>query len=170
VVEAVSAAVSQPAARPAPRQAARVGTLRRIKRALRPEKPFACQKPWTDLHNFSVDGRVDVCCIATGPSQTRYQLGNLNTDSFQDVWNGPAAREFRRTVNSDKPLPPCERCPMLRSFQGLWFDPIHTRYYVERRTIDYIDGKDVDSPNASPIARMLARAMGKFAMSFFRVY
>ncbi|MGY4329393.1 radical SAM protein with 4Fe4S-binding SPASM domain [Bradyrhizobium sp. LB7.2] len=85
-----------------------------------------CHKPWTDMHNFSVDGRVDVCCIATGPSQEYYQLGNLMNQSFQEVWNGERAREFRRTVNSDQPLPPCERCPMSHAYQGPWFDPVHT--------------------------------------------
>ncbi len=93
-----------------------------------------CHKPWTDLHSFSVDGRMDVCCIATGESQKRYQLGNLLTEKFQDVWNGPQAREFRRTVNSGKPLPPCARCPMSHAYQGLWFDPLRTldvfRHYL----------------------------------------
>ena len=93
--------------------------VRRGWRALRPARPLICQKPWTDLANFTVDGRLDVCCIATGASQTRYQLGNLNRDTFQQIWNGPSAREFRRTVNTPRPLPPCMRCPMQRSFQGL---------------------------------------------------
>jgi radical SAM protein with 4Fe4S-binding SPASM domain len=82
-----------------------------------------CQKPWTDLHNFTVDGRMDVCCIATGASQQRYALGNLFTQDFQQVWNGESAREFRRTVNSDKPLPPCQRCPMAYAYQGPLFSP-----------------------------------------------
>jgi len=162
---------AESAAKPVPRLAPpRIAGWRRLRRALRPTAPLACQKPWTDLNNFSVDGRVDVCCIATGPSQTRYQLGNLNTNSFQEVWNGQAAREFRRTVNTDTPLPPCARCPMLRSFQGLWFDPTYTRDYVERRTIEYIHGKEVDSAKASLVARALARAMGKFATSLFQGY
>lgn len=82
-----------------------------------------CHKPWTDLHNFTVDGRMDVCCIATGPSQERYAWGNLKTQNFQEVWNGATAKEFRRTVNSSRPLPPCARCPMTHAYQGMWFDP-----------------------------------------------
>jgi hypothetical protein len=65
------------------------------------QRKYFCHKPWTDLHNFTVDGRMDVCCIATGPSQERYALGNLNTQDFQQVWNGPAAKMFRSTVNAD---------------------------------------------------------------------
>lgn len=86
-----------------------------------------CHKPWTDLANFTVDGRVDVCCIATGASQSRYALGNLSRQSFQDVWNGPRAREFRRTVNNaETALPPCRRCPMAKSYAGPFLSPSAT--------------------------------------------
>lgn len=71
-----------------------------------------CAKPWTDLNNFTVDGRMDVCCIATGSSQEAYALGNIFHDDFQSIWNGERMREFRRTVNGTNKLPPCARCPM----------------------------------------------------------
>jgi radical SAM protein with 4Fe4S-binding SPASM domain len=94
----------------------------RLHRFLMGPTRYYCQKPWTDLNNFTVDGRMDVCCIATGPSQERYQLGNLFNQTFQEVWNGPTAREFRRTVNyRDKALPPCVRCPMAYAYQGRYF-------------------------------------------------
>jgi radical SAM protein with 4Fe4S-binding SPASM domain len=96
---------------------------------------YYCQKPWTDLHNFTVDGRMDVCCIATGASQERYQLGNLTKHTFQEIWNGPVMREFRRTVNGPNKLPPCARCPMSYAYQGLWFDPQHTRKAINRRIV-----------------------------------
>jgi MoaA/NifB/PqqE/SkfB family radical SAM enzyme len=95
----------------------------RMRKIVHGDVKYYCQKPWTDLHNFTVDGRMDVCCIATGESQKRYALGNLLTQSFQDVWNGPVAREFRRTVNSATPLPPCRRCPMAFAYQGPLFNP-----------------------------------------------
>lgn len=90
------------------------------------KRKYFCHKPWTDLHNFTVDGRMDVCCIATGPSQERYALGNLRTQNFQDVWNGATAKLFRHTVNSDKVLPPCARCPMGYQYHGMWFNRDHT--------------------------------------------
>jgi MoaA/NifB/PqqE/SkfB family radical SAM enzyme len=93
---------------------------------------FLCQKPWTDLANFSVDGRMDVCCIATGPSQEKFALGNLLFQSFQEVWNGRMAREFRRTVNSKQPLTPCARCPMTHAYQSPLFDPALTLFLVYR--------------------------------------
>lgn len=90
------------------------------------KRKYFCHKPWSDLHNFTVDGRMDVCCIATGPSQERYSLGNLRSQNFQDVWNGATAKLFRRTVNSDKVLPPCARCPMGYQYHGMWFNREHT--------------------------------------------
>ncbi|HZU35262.1 MAG TPA: SPASM domain-containing protein, partial [Gemmataceae bacterium] len=94
---------------------------------------YYCQKPWTDLNNFTVDGRMDVCCIATGASQEKYALGNILTQRFQDIWNGPMMREFRRTVNGTKPLPPCQRCPMAFSYQGPLFSPTETRALLHGR-------------------------------------
>ena len=77
-----------------------------------------CQKPWTDLNNFTVDGRMDVCCITTGESQKRYALGNIFDDDFQKIWNGEQMKEFRRTVNGKNKLPPCERCPMANNYRS----------------------------------------------------
>jgi radical SAM protein with 4Fe4S-binding SPASM domain len=83
---------------------------------------FYCQKPWTDVNNFTVDGRMDVCCITTGSSQDHYSLGNILDQDFQEIWNGAQMKQFRKTVNSNEPLPPCQRCPMAYSYQGPFFD------------------------------------------------
>ncbi|GAC1032816.1 hypothetical protein thsps21_36450 [Pseudomonas sp. No.21] len=101
-----AAVVAKPKTEPAPKQKVR----------------YYCQKPWTDINNFTVDGRMDVCCITTGPSQEHYALGNIFEQDFQQIWNGERMREFRRTVNSDTPLPPCQRCPMAYGYQGPFFD------------------------------------------------
>lgn len=91
-----------------------------------------CQKPWTDLSNFTVDGRMDVCCIATGESQKEYALGYLSQNRFQDIWNGPMAQKFRRTVNrQEHRLPPCSRCPMAYQQQGLLFSLGFTKEYLK---------------------------------------
>jgi len=77
-----------------------------------------CQKPWKDLHNYTVDGRMDVCCIATGASQEGHALGNMFKDDFQKVWNGASARRFRRTVNTDEKLFVCARCTMANNYKS----------------------------------------------------
>ena len=96
---------------------------------------YYCQKPWTDMNNFTVDGRMDVCCIATGASQEGYQLGNLNRQGFQEIWNGPMAQKFRRSVNSANKLPPCARCPMSYAYQGILFHPESTYREVNGRVV-----------------------------------
>jgi MoaA/NifB/PqqE/SkfB family radical SAM enzyme len=123
-----------PPAEPPAKGEARLNRWRQtLAKALHGRREVYCHKPWTDLHNFTVDGRMDVCCIATGPSQERYAWGNLKVQTFQEVWNGATAREFRRTVNSAKPLPPCARCPMSHAYQGMWFDPEATMHGLQRR-------------------------------------
>jgi MoaA/NifB/PqqE/SkfB family radical SAM enzyme len=94
-----------------------------------------CQKPWTDIANFSVDGRMDVCCIATGASQERFALGNMFEHDFQTIWNGSVMREFRRTVNGSAPLPPCQRCPMAHAYQGPFFHPDYTLEWLRNVVI-----------------------------------
>jgi wyosine [tRNA(Phe)-imidazoG37] synthetase (radical SAM superfamily) len=101
---------------------------------------YYCQKPWTDISSFTVDGRTDVCCIATGSSQKHFALGNFLTDGFQSMWNGDRMREFRRTVNSGKPLPPCQRCPLHFAYQGPLFSPSGIRDLLRSRIF----------PNAQP--------------------
>ncbi len=96
---------------------------------------YYCQKPWTDLNNFTVDGRMDVCCIATGPTQERYTLGSIYDDNFQEIWNGEQMREFRRTVNSNQKLPPCQRCPMAYAYQGPFFSP-RVNHPFKRRSVE----------------------------------
>jgi radical SAM protein with 4Fe4S-binding SPASM domain len=125
----LGAAVAEVAGPPGAAEGRSSGLGRRLREFLMGPPRMYCHKPWTDLHNFTVDGRMDVCCIATGPSQKRYELGNLTTQRFQEVWNGPVAREFRRTVNDPvKALPPCQRCPMARAYQGPYFDPEGTAW------------------------------------------
>jgi len=89
--------------------------LRLLDATLGPPKIY-CQKPWKDLHSYTVDGRMDVCCIATGPSQEAYALGNMFDQDFQEIWNGEAARRFRRTVNTDDKLLVCSRCTMANNY------------------------------------------------------
>ena len=120
-----------------------------------PEKVrFYCQKPWTDINNFTVDGRMDVCCITTGPSQEHYALGNIFEQDFQSIWNGEKMREFRRTVNSDTPLPPCQRCPMAYGYQGPFFD----RTLADASIVQYVSNNQ--QSDRHPVRRLAARMVG----------
>jgi radical SAM protein with 4Fe4S-binding SPASM domain len=71
------------------------------KKALEP-----CYLPWTSA-NILENGDVLPCCVG-GP----LIMGNLKKSSFDDIWNGPAYRRLRRTVNSKRPNPTCATCAL----------------------------------------------------------
>jgi MoaA/NifB/PqqE/SkfB family radical SAM enzyme len=76
----------------------------------RPEKERAdiikaCQMPWTGLMAES-DGRVRVCCY-TSPT-----VGNLNTQTLEEIWNGPPVQSLRRSFLAGRPPSGCRNCPI----------------------------------------------------------
>lgn len=73
----------------------------------RPVKRFACKAVWlTGL--VMPDGEIIPCLD--------YSYGNLNDRSFEAIWNGNRAREFRRRVRRAGIFPACVRCCMLYAF------------------------------------------------------
>ena len=56
------------------------------------KKPF-CTKPFT-MVEIREDGNIYPCCVGW----TEYPFGNFNTDSFDQIWNGERAKEFRRAI------------------------------------------------------------------------
>ncbi len=124
-----AAPLNLPAPGNGPAPSRRTGVFARLRRAW--TRAVYCQKPWTDMHNFTTDGRMDVCCIATGPSQSEFALGNLGTQHFQQIWNGPVMQRFRGSVNTADKLSPCQRCPMAYAYQGLFFSPALTREEIQ---------------------------------------
>ena len=40
-------------------------------------------------------------------------FGNINEQSFVDIWNGPKAREWRRDLRTHRRFPACTRCDMV---------------------------------------------------------
>jgi len=62
-----------------------------------------CTDPWQVAY-VRWDGEVRPCCYA------KASMGNLGDQSFWEIWNGPAYRELRRTVNSSQPPDFCLVC------------------------------------------------------------
>lgn len=69
----------------------------------RPIQLEACFLPWTSI-SINEWGVVHPCCGGD------LFMGNLNKESFEDVWNGPRYRRLRKTVNSDTPPTVCAAC------------------------------------------------------------
>lgn len=75
-------------------------------------KATKCIAPWTHLMIYP-NGEAMVC-----NDNPDYILGNINQDSFQDIWNGEKAKNFRKFIKKHS-LPICSRCC------GLYYHPFY---------------------------------------------
>ena len=63
-----------------------------------------CTDPW----NFTfvqADGGIRPCCWIDDI------MGNINTQSFDAIWNSVRYNDLRRAVASPNPPPACHACP-----------------------------------------------------------
>jgi radical SAM protein with 4Fe4S-binding SPASM domain len=65
--------------------------------------PAFCMAPWMHLH-VQAEGFVTPCC------ESRLQLGNINRQSFDEIWNGPAISAVRAQMLCGERLKSCQKC------------------------------------------------------------
>jgi MoaA/NifB/PqqE/SkfB family radical SAM enzyme len=70
-----------------------------------------CRRPWSLMY-FTANGRALPCCIApfSQHGYGNYTLGDAERQSLGEIWNGPAYRDFRKALLSDKPPDSCANC------------------------------------------------------------
>jgi MoaA/NifB/PqqE/SkfB family radical SAM enzyme len=70
-----------------------------------------CRRPWSLMY-FTANGRALPCCIApfSQHGYDNYTLGHAGHQSLREIWNGPAYRDFRAALLSDKPPESCANC------------------------------------------------------------
>jgi MoaA/NifB/PqqE/SkfB family radical SAM enzyme len=70
-----------------------------------------CRRPWSLMY-FTANGRALPCCIApfSQHGYHNYTLGHAGGQTLQEIWNGPAYREFRAALLSDQPPKACANC------------------------------------------------------------
>ena len=76
------------------------------------ERPWTgCRRPWSLMY-FTAHGRALPCCIApfSARGYDTYTLGNANTQTLEELWNGAAYQQFRAKLVSDRPPEPCRNC------------------------------------------------------------
>src|ERR1700678_3226303 len=63
-----------------------------------------CRRPWTVMY-FTANGRALPCCIAPFSQRgyENYTLGDATQQTLRDIWAGPAYRDFRKALMSNKP-------------------------------------------------------------------
>jgi len=64
-----------------------------------------CMLPWMHLHAFP-DGRAYPCCF----SQDKYPVGDLNSQSLREVWNGERMKELRTRMLKHEKSKECVKC------------------------------------------------------------
>jgi MoaA/NifB/PqqE/SkfB family radical SAM enzyme len=91
------------------------GLLARLHRYFYPTYPdfirSMCRLPWTDSY-FASNGLVHPCCIMGGP------IEDLQTMSWNEIWNGAQYRNLRRTIHSWNPTKVCRLCPFPMGING----------------------------------------------------
>jgi MoaA/NifB/PqqE/SkfB family radical SAM enzyme len=70
-----------------------------------------CRRPWSLMY-FTANGRALPCCIApfSARGYENYTLGDANTQTIAEMWNGAPYQQFRQSLLSDAPPKPCQNC------------------------------------------------------------
>jgi hypothetical protein len=66
-----------------------------------------CSWPWTGAY-ISFQGYAMPCCMASTPEVVN--LGLINGENLEDVWNGEAYNQFRADLAANKPPEICRFC------------------------------------------------------------
>jgi radical SAM protein with 4Fe4S-binding SPASM domain len=69
------------------------------------ESDTFCMLPWIHLHAYP-DGRAYPCCFGLD----KYPVGNLNTESMEEVFNGEKMKKMRSNMLNNKPCKECGKC------------------------------------------------------------
>ena len=69
-----------------------------------------CDVPWLGTSIVQSDGSVNFCCFSSTT------VGNVNEQSFQEIWNGSAMHEIRESLSQGHLPAACRStsCPMFR--------------------------------------------------------
>jgi radical SAM protein with 4Fe4S-binding SPASM domain len=70
-----------------------------------PRRLPVCTQPWSHTY-IKYDGLVHACCFSEN-----LVMGDLNRESFGEIWNGRRYRQLRGRVN-DSPPADCLKCEM----------------------------------------------------------
>ena len=73
-----------------------------------------CMLPWTHMHLWPA-GATYPCCMA----DPDLPIGNTQTQSLQEIWNGDSMKQLRLNMISGKKSAECRRCYELEE-TGMW--------------------------------------------------
>ena len=76
------------------------------------KEPVVCSDPFSRL-SVNFDGSVSICCVDWSHGTV---VGNLNNESFEEVWNGKKLREYRilHLKGQRSKIGPCSNCDYIK--------------------------------------------------------
>jgi len=96
---------------------------------------FYCAAPWRGLH-INVRGDVKTCC-AGNPNM----LGNLNSQSIEEILNGPKLKEIRRVIRQGQTHDYCSNCIDRESHgnnsERSWHNNVNENFNFAQAGLDY---------------------------------
>ena len=98
------------------------------------EKARICLLPWLSPY-ITVKGILKPCCIAGSTLDKYVEMGDLNKQSFQEIWNNKKFQAFRKAVKAKKKadLPKiCQNC-VPRTIKSLIGRPDIKRYFTGQK-------------------------------------
>tara|TARA_R110002074_G_scaffold367746_2_gene542063 strand:+ start:1284 stop:2648 length:1365 start_codon:yes stop_codon:yes gene_type:complete len=107
-----------------------------------------CPWLWNHLH-VTTNGQVFPCCLGGGEASP---IGNINNESFDDIWTGPEFKKLRKAVLQDKKIPHCKTCYTKEQQSGfsLRHDAI-TKFHESAKDMVMTTQDDGTSPDAKPV-------------------
>jgi radical SAM protein with 4Fe4S-binding SPASM domain len=114
---------------------------------VRTSKAF-CMMPWIHFY-VSPRGRVMPCCTAR--DQGRPAFGDINRQSFDEIWNGENIRRFRLKMLRDEPDEGCSGCYEMERHGGLSTRKAINKLYEDKLEWARGTGADGFSSEARPI-------------------
>lgn len=82
------------------------------------KKPYnECRYPWDNVQVLA-NGVVQPCCWIY--SSDGSGVGNLNLNSFEEVWNGETMQDIRKHIIRGEVHDMCKNCPCPYDTSGEW--------------------------------------------------
>lgn len=130
-----------------------------------------CPLAWCHLH-IGTFGEVIPCCVAHGEKDK--PLGDINKQTFDEIWNGQGFKDLRKSLFNDQKVPYCKICYRKEKESGIslrhnTINKFHTRVKDMVMSTDF-EGNSVSVPiyldiRFSNICNMKCRMCNHFSSS-----
>ena len=106
-----------------------------------------CPLLWSHLH-VAADGKVLPCCIG----DWELPIGDINKDTFDEIWQGEKINKLRKALIQDKKVPHCKTCYLKEDESGfsLRYDAITKFHEVSKPMVLSTDDQG-NATEAKPI-------------------